>query len=202
MSGLALSYPPVRLDDADAVLYPGWLDDADALFQRLRDGIPWRQEHLSLFGRRIAQPRLSAYQGDFPYTYSGLTLAAAPWHPALADLRDRCATAAGTPFNSVLANLYRDGGDSMDWHADDEAELGPAPVVASVSLGSVRRFQLRRKDKRGEAHCLSLGHGDLLVMGPETQAGWLHRVPKTKQPVGPRINLTFRHIVDPLSGSG
>lgn len=198
MTALPLSLPPVPLDDADTVLYPQFLEDADALFQRLHDELSWRQEYLSLFGKRIAQPRLSLYQGDVPYTYSGLSLAAAPWHPVLADLRNRCAALAGTPFNTVLANLYRDGSDSMDWHADDEAELGPEPVIASVSLGSPRRFQMRRKDKTGATHCLTLGNGDVLIMGPKSQVHWLHRVPKTKTAVGPRINLTFRRVVNSL----
>ena len=191
---LGLDLALVRLNDADSILYPAAVADADDLFRRLRDEIPWRQEYLSLFGRRIAQPRLTAYQGDVPYTYSGLTLPAAPWHPILAALRDQCAARAGVAFNSVLANLYRDGGDSMDWHADDEAELGPSPVVASVSLGAARRFQMRRKDRRGEAHCLTLEHGDLLIMAGRSQLDWLHRVPKTKRPLGPRINLTFRAV--------
>ncbi len=191
---LGLEMPPVRLDDADSILYPAAIADADDLFNRLHDEIPWRQEYLSLFGRRIAQPRLTAYQGDVPYTYSGLTLPAATWHPMLATLRDQCAARAGVAFNTVLANLYRDGADSMDWHADDEAELGPCPVVASVSLGAARRFQMRRKDRRGEAHCLTLGHGDLLIMAGRSQLDWRHRVPKTKRPMGPRINLTFRAV--------
>tara|TARA_B100000405_G_C16647257_1_gene397143 strand:+ start:289 stop:885 length:597 start_codon:yes stop_codon:yes gene_type:complete len=198
MTALPLGLPPVPLAEADTMLYPRHLADAEDLFLHLHDDLPWRQEYLTLFGKRIAQPRLSLYQGDVPYTYSGLTLAASPWHPVLADLRDRCAELAGTPFNTVLANLYRDGADSMDWHADDEAELGAEPVIASVSLGAPRRFQMRRKDKTGKAHCLTLGGGDVLIMGPTSQVHWLHRVPKTKTIVGPRINLTFRRVVNRL----
>jgi len=160
--------------------------------------VDWKQETLALFGRRIPQPRLSAWYGDAAYAYSGLHLDPRPWPPVLADLRRRCAEIAGAAFNSVLANLYRDGADSMDWHADDEASLGPAPVIASISLGAPRRFQMRRKDKRGEAVCTELGNGDVLVMSGRCQADWLHRVPKTKKPVGPRINLTFRNVVGPV----
>lgn len=191
---LALAFPPVRFEAAGSVLYPRAITDAEALFRRLMADIPWRNDTITLFGRAVAQPRLTAYQGDAPYTYSGLTLPASPWHPVLADLRDRCAVLAGTRFNSVLANLYRDGADSMDWHADDEAELGPDPVVASVSLGAARRFQMRRKDRTGETIGMELGGGDVLVMAGRSQTDWLHRVPKTKKPVGPRINLTFRFI--------
>ncbi|MAN80452.1 MAG: alpha-ketoglutarate-dependent dioxygenase AlkB [Rhodospirillaceae bacterium] len=198
MSGLALGYPPVRLTAAEAVLYPAALEDADALFDRVMAEVDWKQETLALFGRRIPQPRLSAWYGDAAYAYSGLHLDPRPWPPVLADLRRRCAEIAGAAFNSVLANLYRDGADSMDWHADDEASLGPAPVIASISLGAPRRFQMRRKDKRGEAVCTELGNGDVLVMSGRCQADWLHRVPKTKKPVGPRINLTFRNVVGPV----
>ena len=197
MSGLALAYPPVRLEAAEAMLYPAALGPADTLFDRVMDAVDWKQEELTLYGRRIAQPRLSAWYGDAAYAYSGLRLEPRPWPPLLAELRDRCAEIAQAPFNSVLANLYRDGADSMDWHSDDEASLGPAPVIASVSLGAPRRFQMRRKDKRGEAICTELGDGDVLVMSGRCQADWLHRVPKTKKPVGPRINLTFRNVVGP-----
>lgn len=198
MSGLALGYPPVRLEAAEAVLYPAALEDTDALFDRVMAEVDWKQENLRLFGRHIPQPRLSAWYGDAAYAYSGLRLEPRPWPPVLADLRRRCEEIAGAAFNSVLANLYRDGADSMDWHADDEASLGPAPVIASISLGAARRFQMRRKDKRGEAVCTELGNGDVLVMSGRCQADWLHRVPKTKKPVGPRINLTFRNVVDPM----
>jgi len=191
---LEMAFPPVRFQDVDAVMFPRAIAGADSLFHRLIADIPWRQETLTLFGRAVAQPRLTCYQGDAPYTYSGLTLPAAPWHPALATLRDRCAAMAGTAFNSVLANLYRDGADSMDWHADDEPEVGPGPVIASISLGAARRFQMRRKDRRDETIEMELGNGDILVMAGRSQADWLHRVPKTKKPVAPRINLTFRRI--------
>lgn len=196
MAGLALGYPPVRLKAAEATLYPAALKDADILFDRVMTEVDWKQEHLPLFGRRIPQPRLSAWYGDAGYAYSGLYLEPRPWPPVLAGLRDICTEIAQAPFNSVLANLYRDGADSMDWHADDEASLGPTSVIASVSLGTARRFQMRRKDKRGDAVCTELGNGDVLVMSGRCQADWLHRVPKTKKPVGPRINLTFRNIIN------
>ena len=95
----------------------------------------------------------------------------------------------------MLANLYRDGADSMDWHSDDEASLGPAPVIASVNLGAPRRFQLRRKDDKKTKIEISLGGGDVLVMGGRCQLQWQHRVPKTQAIVAPRVNLTFRNVV-------
>tara|TARA_R110000772_G_scaffold49123_8_gene113052 strand:+ start:75994 stop:76614 length:621 start_codon:yes stop_codon:yes gene_type:complete len=195
MSGLALNFPPVRLEAADAVLYPAALGGADALFEAVMAAVDWRQEELTLYGRRIPQPRLSAWYGDAAYAYSGLRLEPRPWPPVLADLRNRCAEIAQAPFNSVLANLYRDGADSMDWHSDDEASLGPAPVIASVNLGTPRRFQLRRKNDKKIKIEISLGGGDVLVMGERCQILWQHRVPKTQAAVGPRVNLTFRNVV-------
>jgi alkylated DNA repair dioxygenase AlkB len=164
----------------------------------LRETVPWRQEHVVLFGRRIAQPRLSCWMGDdgATYTYSGASFEPAPWVPAVSDVRARVEAATGQRFNSVLLNLYRDGADSMGFHADDEPELGPAPVIGSVSLGASRRFVLRPKKRRGEAPAmrLSLDDGSLLVMRGETQRFWVHGVPKEPRVDAARVNLTFRRI--------
>ncbi len=182
------------------VFEPAWLDvaEADALFATLRREVPWTQGAIALFGREILEPRLTAWFGDADYTYSGRTVAAAPWSDPLASLRRRVEAAAAAPFNAVLLNLYRDGRDSMGMHSDDEPELGPRPVIASVSLGAPRRFVLAPKgrgDRRRSANVeLDLGHGSLLVMGGECQHRYRHGVPKTRV-AGERINLTFRRIV-------
>lgn len=156
--------------------------------------IPWRQEHLFLHGRRVPVPRLSAWIADpgLDYTYSGLRHAPEPWPEVLERVRRECSQAAGVAFDAVLCNRYRDGADSVAWHADDEPELGPAPVIASVSVGAPRRFVLRRIDDPAERRELVLGHGDLVLMRPPTQRYWHHQIPKTAKPVGERINLTFR----------
>ncbi len=166
--------------------------EADALFERLRRDVPWRQEA----GRGRPFPRLTAWFADpgLSYSYSGVTHHAQPWTPDLADVRRRVEAASGAAFNSLLLNLYRGGRDSIGFHADDEPELGPNPVVASVSLGAVRRFVLKHRRTR-ETIELPLAPGSLLVMGGTCQHHWLHGVPKTAAPVGERINLTFRKIV-------
>ena len=115
------------------------------------------------------------------------------WTPTLLDAKRHVEAAAGAAFNSVLLNRYRGGRDSIGMHADDEPELGVNPVVASVSLGAVRTFVLRHRKSR-EKIALPLAHGSLLVMGGTCQRHWLHGVPKTEQPVGERINLTWRRI--------
>lgn len=147
----------------------------------------------------VPTPRLESWHGDRgvgSYAYSGSKPAPRhPWTDALAELRQRVEHATGATFNAVLVNLYRDGQDSVAWHADDEATLGPAPVVASVSFGATRRFLLRRKDgphTREETLSFDLGDGDLFVMAGALQKTWEHRVPKTEDAVGPRVNLTFR----------
>jgi alkylated DNA repair dioxygenase AlkB len=185
-------------DGGDVVLHEGWLgpDDAAELFVGLRDEIGWRQERIRIHGREHAQPRLVAWFGDpeASYTYSGLALSPEPWPARLAALRKRVEREADTAFNSVLCNLYRDGTDSMGMHADDERELGPNPVIASVSLGTTRRFTMRhRKDVR-ERLDLDLPGGSLLVMRGTTQHFWRHGVPKQRAIIESRINLTFRRI--------
>lgn len=167
---------------------------ADNAYLTLKNGIIWEQKAITLFGRRCLQPRLQAWHGDKSYRYSGLKMEPRPWTPELLHLRTRCEQAAGTTFNSVLLNLYRDGQDSMGWHQDNEPELGSHPIIASLSLGGSRRFLLRNKQTDEKIEFL-LGHGDLLIMAGSTQTHWQHSLPKTAKPCQPRINLTFRTIV-------
>jgi alkylated DNA repair dioxygenase AlkB len=170
--------------------------EADRLFAALAGSLDWKQRAIRIFGREVLQPRLTAWHGDASYTYSGVTLSPAPWTPELAILRDRLRTETGERFNSVLCNLYRTGADSMGWHADNEKELGPSPVIASVSLGAARRFVLRHVKKTQPAVSLALPNGSLLVMGGTLQTFWRHALPKAPDVTVPRINLTFRRILD------
>jgi alkylated DNA repair dioxygenase AlkB len=171
--------------------YPCWIEDADRLFEVLAAEIAWEQHAITLYGRTTPTPRLTSWIGDSAYRYSGLVNEPAPWPKALAELRERLRRELGVGFNSCLANLYRDGTDSMGYHSDNEPELGPRPTIASVSLGDRRRFVLRHRATR-ERWSWDLGHGDLLVMRDESQSDYAHAVPKTSRPVGPRMNLTFR----------
>ena len=193
-----MALEPIDLPDASLRLDPAWLSrvEADALFAALHAGVPWEMHRIRLFGRSVDSPRLSCWIGDpdATYRYSGTRFEPRPWLPALQGLRERLATELGVPFNSVLANLYRDGRDAMGWHSDDEPELGPAPVIASVSLGAERRFLLKHRQDPALRTALALGHGSLLVMAGNTQRHYRHALPRTARPVGPRINLTFRWI--------
>lgn len=171
--------------------------NADEVFQQLHTQVDWRQEFITLYGKRRPQPRLTAWYGDegTTYRYSGLTLQPCRWLPVLQNIRAVVETAAACRFNSVLLNLYRTGQDSMGWHSDNEPELGRNPAIASLSFGATRRFIMRRCDRKDAAKVeLSLSHGSLLLMKGKLQHHWQHQVPKTSKIVGPRINLTFRWI--------
>jgi alkylated DNA repair dioxygenase AlkB len=170
----------------------GWLRDTGELLQELAK-TRWEQETIVLFGRPVRQPRLTAWFGigmDAATRYR-TTRPASPWPERLERVRREVSDHAGVEFNSALANLYRDGKDSVAWHADDEAALGHEPVIASVSLGAPRRFLLRKRDKSRTVE-VALGDGDLLVMHGATQRDWLHSIPKTSQATSSRVNLTFR----------
>ena len=178
-------------------LYERWLPDASAVMAALLAEVPWQARAIRIFGRAVTQPRLVAWLGDpeAVYTYSGVAHVPQPLTPAVAALRARLVAELGLPFNGVLCNLYRDGNDAMGMHSDSEPELGPEPVVASVSLGAVRRFALRHR--RGSRHGkldLALESGSLLVMRGTTQHTHRHGIPRVRAPIGPRVNLTFRHV--------
>jgi alkylated DNA repair dioxygenase AlkB len=188
----------IPLPDGELWLYPDFAaGDADSLPMLIAE-TPWRSDTIQLFGKRYLQPRLTAWYGDpgCRYTYSRLRLEPLPWTPLLARFRDRVGAAADAPFNSVLLNYYRDERDSMGMHADDEPELGPAPVIASVSLGERRNLVLRhRHDRSVDSLRLPLEHGSLLIMRGATQRNWKHGIEKERRPCGPRVNLTFRQIL-------
>lgn len=183
----------------DTRLIPGWLaaGEADALYDALMQQVAWEMHRIRMFGRMVDSPRLSCWIGDpgASYVYSRVRFEPRPWPAALAALRPRIDAAAGVAMNSVLANLYRDGRDAMGWHSDDEPELGPRPVIASLSLGGTRRFAFRHCHDPARKCTLELPHGSLLLMAGDTQAQWRHALPRTARPVPPRINLTFRRIL-------
>lgn len=190
---------PLPLPGADIGFDPHWLSQgaADALFTQLLEAVPWEVHRIRLFGREVDSPRLSCWIGDpdARYRYSGTLFEPRPWPSALLPVRRRLGEELGIAFNSVLANRYRDGRDAMGWHRDAEPELGPRPVIASLSLGAVRRFSLKGGGADARKLSLDLAHGSLLVMRGETQANYRHALPRTARPVGERINLTFRRIL-------
>ena len=169
---------------------------ADEYFQQLQQSLDWQQEHLFIYGRWLKVPRLMAWYGDAGahYRYSGVDHQPQAWTNGLAELRLDVEAACGQCFNSVLANLYRDGRDSMGCHADDEKELGQTPLIASLSFGDSRLLRFKHQ-KTGQKLDIELAHGDLLVMAGELQHHWRHELPKTRKTKQARINLTFRRIL-------
>lgn len=171
-------------------------------FDRLHAEIPWQEGTIKIFGKEHAIPRLQAWVGDASarYRYSGIDLEPVPWTPTLIEILEKLSRVRPeVRFNSVLANLYRDGNDAMGWHSDDEPELGEEPTIASVSLGSARDFRMRHRTRKDvEGVTLSLESGSLLLMEGPTQEKWQHSLPRRrgKNCPGPRINLTFRRILN------
>uniref|UniRef100_A0A8D2L6J7 Alpha-ketoglutarate-dependent dioxygenase alkB homolog 3 n=1 Tax=Varanus komodoensis TaxID=61221 RepID=A0A8D2L6J7_VARKO len=184
-------------------LIPAFLDlkEADWMFEQLLQEIPWRQRAHIRQDLTYDEPRLTAWYGELPYTYSRLTMQANPdWHPLLTMLKDRIEDFTKNTFNSLLCNLYRNEKDSVDWHSDDEPALGRNPVIASLSFGATRVFEMRKKPLPEENNDFTyvqrvhipLDHGTLLMMEGATQEDWQHRVPKEYHSREPRVNLTFR----------
>lgn len=186
------------LPTPDVAWFPDWLAPATAtsMLARLIDEVAWRQDTMGTPAGRVPLPRLTAWQGelDAVYVYSGIRNVPDAWTATVGELKDAAEAACGAHFNSVLLNRYRTGVDSMGWHADREPELGNAPVIASVSLGATRTFDLRH-NRTGAVQSFALKNGSLLVMRGSTQAEWRHRVPKEPRVQGERINLTFRYVM-------
>ncbi|WP_406832823.1 alpha-ketoglutarate-dependent dioxygenase AlkB [Pedococcus sp. KACC 23699] len=177
----------------------GWLPDADSAIEALAIELEWRQEYLNMFGKSLAQPRLTAVCGVSmdPASRYRRSNPVTPWAPAAGYVRDRVeGVVAGWRPNGLIANRYRDGQDSIGWHSDSEPALGHHPVVVSVSLGESRVLLLRPREG-GPRRAFELAHGDLFVMGGATQKEFVHSISKVGRPVGERISLTFRkYLVD------
>jgi alkylated DNA repair dioxygenase AlkB len=187
-----------QLPDAELEYYENFLaaDVAWDTYHQLLEVTDWRQESITVFGKTHPTPRLSSWVGDpeASYRYSNMTMQPQPWSSALLDLKAQVEQVSQHCFNSVLLNWYRDGQDSNGWHSDNEPELGKRPVIASLSLGAIRDFQLKHRNDKRLKYALSLAHGSLLVMRGNTQQYWQHQIPK-RATAGSRINLTFRTII-------
>lgn len=164
-------------------------------FAKLNAETPWEQPEIVMFGKKYPQAGLSTWHTNtgINYVYSRIERVAHPMTEMLETFREQCESVANAKFNSVLVNLYRDGKDSVSWHSDNEACNGVEPTIASVSLGATRRFDLRHRETKQTVR-VDLEDGSLLVMSGLSQHCWVHQIAKTKKPVGPRINLTFRFV--------
>lgn len=172
-------------------------DAATPLFHTLCNHLPWDRPQVRVFGRAHLVPRLTCWVADHgvTYRYSGLTHEGQGWPAAMDNLRDRVAILTGRRPNGALANLYRDGDDSMGWHRDNEPELGAHPWVLSYNLGAARDFAFRPYGSGRQSRVIALEHDSLLVMSPEVQTHFEHALPRRRRVREPRLNLTFREIV-------
>ena len=168
------------------------LEESDTFFAQLRDGIDWQAEEILIYEKPVTVPRLIAWYGESEAGYCMHTPLA--WTRELRAIKARVEQVSERTFNSVLLNLYRDGQDSVAWHSDDEAELGRNPMIASVSFGAERTFQMKHRRISEARLSIPLGHGSCFIMQGETQHHWAHQVPKSKKVLAARINLTFRQI--------
>jgi alkylated DNA repair dioxygenase AlkB len=168
----------------------------DLWFKSCLHDLNWETGFIKIFGKTHQIPRLQSWYAEdgIEYTYSGKKLQRHNWNKTLTDIKEEIENITFFKFNSVLANLYRDGNDSMGLHSDDEKELGINPVIASLSLGETRDIHFKHKNIK-----LSLDipqtSGQLIVMYGQTQKYWKHEIKKTKKIKKPRINLTFRNII-------
>ncbi len=172
-------------------------EKADFYFDTLLKSIEWRNDEAIIYGKKIITKRKVAWYGDKPYayTYSNTTKYALPWTKELLALKISIENETGETFNSCLLNLYHSGEEGMAWHSDGEADLKKNGAIGSLSFGAERKFAFKHK-QTGEKVELILEHGSLLVMKDTTQSHWLHRLPPTKRIASPRINLTFRTIME------
>ena len=183
-----------------AVNYYGRVFDrtrADHFYNLLLSTIEWRNDEAIIMGKHIITKRKVAWYGDrpFEYTYSKTTKRALMWTPELLELKAIAEQRTGETYNSCLLNLYHTGEEGMAWHSDGEKDLKKDGAIASLSFGAERKFAFKHK-RTGETVSIVLEHGSLLVMKGTTQTHWLHRLPPTKKIHSPRVNLTFRTIID------
>ena len=214
------AFQELSVADGTLRLYPRLFsaEESERYLRALKEEVDWKSERITMFGRSLALPRMTAWFGDLGtcYTYSGISAQPVGWTRILLQIRARIEDITNATFNSVLLNYYRDGRDSVSWHSDDEPELGRDPVIGSVSFGSERPFHLRHKAARAASPqsvrqpvrepvpqggqgrlklTLCLPNGSYLEMGPGIQRNWAHQLPKRPQLTGERINLTFRRIL-------
>lgn len=182
--------------DGEVYFYPDFFspEESDLFFKALLNEVPWKQEPIILFGKKIMQPRFTAWFGDESYSYSGITMKPQAWTPALQEVKNNVEKELGIIFNSALLNQYRNEQDSMGWHRDNEKELGTNPVICSVSFGATRDFKFQHCHNKALKASLPLSHGSVLIMQGSTQHHWLHALPKRTKACDTRINITFRQI--------
>ena len=189
-----------KLPNAELLYIPNFFDtqQADDYFKIINTTTNWQHKNITVYGKTYKEPRLTALFGDTnkPYGYSNIIMYPEPFTEPLLKIKAKVEHTSNHKFNTLLINLYRNGNDSNGWHADNEKELGKNPIIASVSFGETRPFHFKHRTLKDQRHKLLLEHGSLLVMKGEMQHHWLHQIAKTKKDIKPRINLTFRNLIN------
>jgi alkylated DNA repair dioxygenase AlkB len=192
-AGQSAGLPPELLD-----YRPGIFNghESECLMRKFINDMPWQQKVIKIYNKEMVTPRLTVWVGDLgtDYSFSGEKYNPLPWTKELLMIKNRIEPLAGTTFNSVLLNYYRDGNDSVAWHSDNENSLGRHPVVASVTFGQVRSFDIRNKHDHSKKYAVKLESGSYLLMKAGLQEHWEHRIAKSPRPMKERVNLTFRMI--------
>lgn len=172
-------------------------EENNSILEHLIAETPWQQKVVKMYDKEVFTPRLTAWYADEnTYDYTSLRRSTPNiWSPQLLAIKARIEQYTATKFNSVLLNYYRDGNDSVAWHSDNEKALGTHPVIASVSFGQVRSFDIRNKNNYKEKYSIRLESGALLIMKGDLQQHWEHRIAKSIKPMERRLNLTFRVVI-------
>jgi len=200
-TALPISFTPNDLlpYDGEAIYHREILNaaEADHYFNTLLNTVGWQNDEVVIFGKRIVTKRQVAWYADacYNYTYSNTTKEALPWTKELLELKQLAEKLSGHTYNSCLLNLYHDGDEGMGWHSDNEKELKKDGAIASLSFGAERKFVFKHRDSKEKVEVM-LAHGSMLVMKGTTQTHWLHSLPKSKKVITPRVNLTFRLMVN------
>jgi alkylated DNA repair dioxygenase AlkB len=193
------SFDTLLTTDGVVRYWEEWMSkmDAQQVFRSLHSAIDWKQEEVTLFGKKHILSRLTAWYGDrpFPYSYSGKSWLAQAWTSELQALKNKLEQTTGETFNSCLLNFYHNGSESMGWHSDNEASLVQDATIASISIGASRTFCFKHRRNKTKVD-IELGNGSLLLMEGALQQHWLHALPKRLKIKEPRINLTFRKMKD------
>lgn len=179
--------------------YPALFDEKESerLMRIFIDQSPWQQKVVTMYEKEVVTPRLTAWYADAQtYDYTSLRRSSPNlWTPELLMIKQKVEPIAGVIFNSVLLNYYRNGNDSVAWHSDNEKALGQYPVIASVSFGQVRSFDIRNKSDHREKYAIKLESGSLMIMKGDLQQNWDHRIAKSSRSMNERVNLTFRIVI-------
>ena len=196
----ALKYNSSNLipKNGELYLFENFIDNkhASSYYELLLNEIPWQKRSITMFGKTVDQPRLISWhaENDIKYSYSGIELEPSPWTLTLLNIKKTVQTKIKHEFNSAFINLYRHGRDYMGWHRDNEKELGPDPLIASVSLGAKRKLKFKHLKDKDLRYDIELDSGSLLIMSGEIQHHWKHCLPKALRINEPRINITFRQV--------